>query len=218
MAPAKTSNGTLRNLLIVLGGLAVIGVVALVVFGPKLLKAAEGHEGGGRGQGPGQLHQPGRRVPAPTCPDRRPREHQTTSDGTPMTMWGLGRRGQRPARDLGRPARRATRGRWSSRLLDAFIDGAVTGHGVTTTITFAGHTARRFSGTFDDFDGVGVVFVSGSRLYVLLAGGPWASKDPQAQAFLDSFQLTSPSDQPIQRLATQVLGMTLAMLPLRAGR
>jgi hypothetical protein len=190
VAPAKSSNGTLRNLLIVLGGLAVIGVVALVVFGPKLLKAAEGTKAGAGAKDPVTYTSPDGAlvVDLSGSPSSR---NQTTADGTPMSMWGWdgGANGQFVIwADL--PA--GYQPSMDERLLDAFIDGAITGHGVTTTVTFAGHPARRFTGTFDDFDGVGVVFISGSRLYVVLAGGPWASKDPQAQAFLDSFQFTSP--------------------------
>jgi hypothetical protein len=190
VAPAKPSSGRLRNVLIVLGGLAVIGVVALVVFGPKLLEAAQSTKAGAGAKDPVTYTSPDGAFRAdlsgsPTT------KNQATSDGVPMNMWGWdgGANGQIVIwADLPvgyQPA-------MEQNVLDAFVDGAVTGHGVTTTVTFAGHTARRFTGTFDDLDGVGVVFVSGSRLYVLLAGGPWASKDPQAQAFLDSFHLAGP--------------------------
>jgi hypothetical protein len=114
---------------------------------------------------------------------------QTDSDGTVLHMWGWdgGPNGQMVMWGDLPPGYRPE---LEQQVLDRALDGGITGNGVATTVTFAGHTARHFTGTFDGLEGQGVVFVDGNRLYILLAGGPWASQEPQASAFLSSFQLT----------------------------
>ena len=75
-------------------------------------------------------------------------------------------------------------------VLEKAIQNTITGKGVSTPTTMAGHFAMHFTGTFEGYDGQGVSFLDHGRMYFVMAAGPWASQEPQASAFINSFALT----------------------------
>ena len=185
-APAKRS-GVLPSILIVVGGLVVLAVAAFFLLGPRLYKGVVSTQAGAGAKDPVAYTGPDGSFSASLS--GKPRTQDTAMhDGVTLHGWGWdgGPNGQLvfwfPLPPTYQPS-------MEQGVLRAFVDGAVTGHGTSTTTTFAGHPAIRFQGTFNGLDGTGVVFVDHGRMWVLLAGGPWAGKDPQAQAFMNSFAL-----------------------------
>jgi len=183
---AKRS-GVLPSILIVVGGLTVLAVAAFFLLGPRLYQRVVSTKAGAGAHDPVAYTSPDSLFSASLSGAPRS-EDKVMNDGVTVHGWGWdgGANGQLV---FWFPLPPAYQPSMESGVLRAFVDSAVTGHGTSTATTFAGHAAISFEGTFSGLDGTGVVFVDNGRMWVLLAGGPWAGKDPQAHAFMSSFAL-----------------------------
>ena len=189
--PTKKKSNVLATLLIVFGGLAVVAVVAVVLVGPKLAKSVASTKAGAGAHDPVGFDGPDGtyRISLSGTPKA---EDRPMNDGSTMHTYGWD--GGSNAQFIAWAALPPTYDpSMEQGVLHAAVDGGITGHGISTPTTFAGHAAMKFTGTFEGLDGQGVIFVAGGRLWILMAGGPWASQDPQATAFLSSFALTPPT-------------------------
>ena len=77
--------------------------------------------------------------------------------------------------------------------LKAGVDTLVAGTGISTPASIAGHSGLHFTGQFDHHDSVGIAFFNGTRLYIVIAEGPYVIKEPQLTALLESFHLNAPA-------------------------
>jgi hypothetical protein len=180
----------LASLGIIVGGLVVLAVAALVLVGPRIHKSIVSTKSGAGASDPVAYTSPDGTYSASLSGPPRV-EDQPGDDGEVLHEWGWdgGANAQvivsadfpadLPAADL-------------QAALEPAVRKQVTGKGVVTPITFEGHPAFSFQGTFDGLDGQGFAFIDDHRLFYVVAGGPWAGKDPQATAFLQSFTLTPP--------------------------
>lgn len=190
---AKPLRHILRTVLAVGGLVIVLLIAAAVLIGPRLFHDLEGTKAGSGARDPVAFTAAdGAYTVNFVGPATTRQETIPGSNGMieVINSWsGLGN--AQSVHTIEFPATLSPEDQAAS--LKAGVDTLVAGTGISTPASIAGHSGLHFTGKIDHHDSVGIAFFNGTRLYIVIAEGPYVIKEPQLTAFLESFHLNAPA-------------------------
>jgi hypothetical protein len=192
-AAPKKQRHILRTVLVIVGLLGVLAVAAFFLVGHRVFEGIVSTKAGANAGDPVAYTSPdGAYTVNLLGPVTSRKEPVTDSNGTmveDITGWAGTGNGQY-VHYVDVP--NALPPDQEQEALKSFVQTLTIGTGTSAPAPIAGHAGRRFTGKLDGVESVGIAFVDGKRLYIIVAQGPYVIKEPQLSAFLQSFHLNAP--------------------------